>query len=112
MRAGDRAASAKNLVPFASRCRLSAIRAHLAISGLTRLRKTTPIPIQRRPRTVKIISFESARVTWLMPLEEFAPASGANSPAVVALIAQRYGFSIVPQITSRDDLKQKWFDLR
>jgi hypothetical protein len=35
---------------------------------------------------LKIVSFESARVTWLFPLEEFSPAAGANSPAVLGLI--------------------------
>jgi hypothetical protein len=56
---------------------------------------------------MKIISFESARVTRLFPLEEFAPASGANSPSIVNLIAERYGFSIVPTITTREDLNKK-----
>lgn len=55
---------------------------------------------------MKIISFESARVTRLFPLEEFAPAAGANSPSVLSLIAQRYGFKIVPNITSREDLNK------
>jgi hypothetical protein len=41
---------------------------------------------------MKIVTFDSARVTWLFPLEEFAPSSGANPPAILAEIAERYGF--------------------
>jgi hypothetical protein len=55
---------------------------------------------------LKVVSFESARVTWLFPLEEFAPAAGANSLSMLTLIAQRYGFSIVPTITTREDLNK------
>jgi hypothetical protein len=55
---------------------------------------------------MRIISFESGRVTQLFPLEEFAPAAGANSPSVLSQIAQRYGFSIVPNITTREDLNK------
>jgi hypothetical protein len=55
---------------------------------------------------MKIISFETARVTWLLPLEEFAPPAGANSPSILSLIAQRYGFTIVPKITTREDLNK------
>jgi hypothetical protein len=55
---------------------------------------------------MKIISFESARVTRLFPLEEFLPAAGANSPSIVSLIAQRYGFGIVPSITTREDMNK------
>lgn len=55
---------------------------------------------------MRIISFESARVTRLFPLEEFAPAAGANSPSILSLIAQRYGFSMVPTITTREDLNK------
>jgi hypothetical protein len=55
---------------------------------------------------MRIISFESARVTRLFPLEEFTPAAGANSPSIISLIAQRYGFAIVPTITTREDLNK------
>lgn len=51
---------------------------------------------------MKIISFDSARVTWLLPLEEFAPASGSNSVSVIGEIATRYNFGQVPTITSRE----------
>ena len=53
---------------------------------------------------MKIVTFDSARVTWLFPLEEFAPSSGANPPAILAEIAERYGFKKIPQITTREDM--------
>jgi hypothetical protein len=53
---------------------------------------------------MKIVTFDSARVTWLFPLEEFAPSSGANPPAILAEIAERYGFKKMPQITTREDM--------
>jgi hypothetical protein len=55
---------------------------------------------------MKIISFDSARVTRLFPLEEFAPASGANSPSVLTHIAERYGFNNIPNITTREDVNK------
>jgi hypothetical protein len=51
---------------------------------------------------LKIVSFDNGRVTWLLPLEEFAPASAVNSVSVVGEIAARYNFSQVPTITTRD----------
>jgi hypothetical protein len=53
---------------------------------------------------VKIVKFDSARATWLFPLEEFTPAAGANSVTIVSLIAARYNFSIIPKITTREDV--------
>jgi hypothetical protein len=56
---------------------------------------------------MKIISFDNAKATWLFPLEEFAPASGANSPSVLDAIAERYKFTHKPTITTREDLEKK-----
>jgi hypothetical protein len=56
---------------------------------------------------LKIVSFDSARVTWLVPLEEIAPAAGAHSVSIIGLLAARYNFSIVPSITTRDDMEKK-----
>jgi hypothetical protein len=56
---------------------------------------------------LKIVSFDSGRVTWLVPLEEIAPAAGAHSVSIVGLLAARYNFSIVPTITTRDDMEKK-----
>jgi hypothetical protein len=53
---------------------------------------------------MKVVSFDSARVTWLFPLEEFAPAAGLNAPAILAEIAARYNFAQHPQITTSDDM--------
>jgi hypothetical protein len=53
---------------------------------------------------VKIVKFDSARATWLFPLEEFTPAAGANSVSIVSLLAARYNFSILPTITTREDM--------
>ena len=53
---------------------------------------------------MKIVSYDSARVTWLFPLEEFAPASGAHSISIVGLLAQRYQFTITPKITTKEDM--------
>jgi hypothetical protein len=53
---------------------------------------------------MNIISFDSARATWLFPLEEFAPSAGLNSVLMVTKIAERYGFGQIPTITTRDDM--------
>jgi hypothetical protein len=53
---------------------------------------------------LKIISFDSARVTWLFPLEEFAPAANSNAGVMVARIAERYKFAKIPTITTREDM--------
>lgn len=53
---------------------------------------------------MKIVKFESGRVTWLFPLEEFVPAAGASNPSVISQIAARYGFSIVPMITTQESM--------
>lgn len=56
---------------------------------------------------MKVISFDNARATWLFPLEEFAPASGANPPSVLDAIAERYNFSQKPTVTTREDMDKK-----
>src|SRR4051794_30439617 len=55
---------------------------------------------------MKVISFDIGRSTWLFPLEEFAPSSGSNSVSIVEHIATKYGFSIVPKISTRDDMSK------
>jgi hypothetical protein len=56
---------------------------------------------------MKVISFDSARATWLFPLEEFAPASGANAPSILIAIVERYSFAQRPDITTREDMAKK-----
>jgi hypothetical protein len=53
---------------------------------------------------LKIVKFDSGRVTWLFPLEEFVPVAGANSPSVVSQLAARYGFAQVPTITTQESM--------
>lgn len=45
---------------------------------------------------MKIISYESSRVTILFPLEEVLPLSGVNGPAIFTEIQNRYGFLKAP----------------
>jgi hypothetical protein len=52
---------------------------------------------------LNVISFETARVTRIFPLEEFTPPA-TNHPSILPLIAERYGFTIVPNITTREDM--------
>jgi hypothetical protein len=56
---------------------------------------------------MKVVSFDTARVTWLFPIEEFAPASGSNAPTLLAEIAARYDFKKMPEITTRDDMAKQ-----
>jgi hypothetical protein len=56
---------------------------------------------------MKIISFDNARATWLFPLEEFAPVSGATPQSILAEIGERYDFKRRPDITTREDMNQK-----
>ena len=53
---------------------------------------------------MNIISFDTARATWLFPLEEFTPAAGASSPSILGEIGNKYGFARLPQITTREDM--------
>jgi hypothetical protein len=50
------------------------------------------------------VKFESGRVTWLFPLEEFVPLAGSNNPSVIVQIAARYGFTRVPMITTQESM--------
>jgi hypothetical protein len=56
---------------------------------------------------MRVISFDNARATWLFPLEEFAPASGATPQSILAEISERYNFTRRPDITTREDMNQK-----
>ena len=56
---------------------------------------------------MRVISFDNARVTWLFPLEEFAPASGATPQSILAEIGDRYDFTLRPTITTREEMNQK-----
>ena len=56
---------------------------------------------------MKVISFDNSRSTWLFPLEEFAPVSGATPQSLLAEIGERYDFTRRPDITTREDMNQK-----
>jgi hypothetical protein len=56
---------------------------------------------------MRVISFDNARATWLFPLEEFAPASGATPQSILAEIGDKYDFTRRPDITTREDMNQK-----
>jgi hypothetical protein len=56
---------------------------------------------------MRVISFDNSRVTWLFPLEEFAPASGASPQSILAEIGDRYEFTRRPDVTTREDMNQK-----
>src|ERR1700730_2480368 len=56
---------------------------------------------------MRVISFDNARATWLFPLEEFAPASGATPQSILAEIDDKYDFTRRPDITTREDMNQK-----
>lgn len=51
---------------------------------------------------MKVVKFESGRATWLFPLEEFVPPAGANNPSIISRVAARYGFAIIPTITTQE----------
>jgi hypothetical protein len=55
---------------------------------------------------MKVITFDNARTTWLFPLEEFAPSSGANPPSILNAIAERYKFTQKPDVTTREDMNK------
>ncbi|WP_338688968.1 hypothetical protein V5279_25200 [Bradyrhizobium sp. 26S5] len=59
---------------------------------------------------MKIITYESGRVTWLFPVEEFAPLGGILAQQLVIAIKERYNFeripsSLVAEAVSKNGLK-------
>lgn len=57
---------------------------------------------------MRIISYESARVTMLFPFEEIAPLGGADGKNIVSTIAHKYSFSVFPDMSSsREELDKK-----
>jgi hypothetical protein len=54
---------------------------------------------------MRVISYESARVTLLFPFEEVAPLGGADGKAIIAAVGDRYSFSRLPDVSaSREDI--------
>jgi hypothetical protein len=53
---------------------------------------------------MKIISFVSARTTWLFPVEEFTPAGGGDGKEIIRRIVERYKFSHPPENPTREEI--------
>jgi hypothetical protein len=54
---------------------------------------------------MKIIAYETCRVTMLFPLEEIVPLGGANDPEIIAKIQARYHFARGPDLKSEEIAK-------
>ena len=51
-----------------------------------------------------VISIETGRATWLLPIEEIVPLGGLDGMAVIAAIAERYEFKSFPQNPVREEI--------
>jgi hypothetical protein len=55
---------------------------------------------------MKLISIESARTTWLFPVEEFKPLGGTDGKKIIDAITVRYGFSHPPGNPTREEIEK------
>jgi hypothetical protein len=55
---------------------------------------------------MNIVSLESGRATWLLPVEEILPLVGADGPKIVAAITSRYQFKHPPANPTREDIEK------
>jgi hypothetical protein len=56
---------------------------------------------------MRVIAYETARVTLLFPFEEVAPLGGADGVAIVQAVAQRYSFARPPDLSvSREEINK------
>ena len=55
---------------------------------------------------MKIISYNTARVTWLFPLEEIGPLNGMNGANLIAEISRRYEFKNIPTLTTPEEMQK------
>jgi hypothetical protein len=53
---------------------------------------------------MNIISLESGKSTWLLPVEEILPLGGADGPKITAAITSRYEFRHPPANPTREDI--------
>lgn len=53
---------------------------------------------------MEIVSFDSGRVTWLFPTEEFVPLGGADGMSITRKIAERYEFRNPPENPTREEI--------
>jgi hypothetical protein len=54
---------------------------------------------------MRIINYDSSRVTTLFPLEEIIPLSGANDREIIDAVTKRYGFLKSPDLAKDDVTK-------
>lgn len=55
---------------------------------------------------MKLIAFDSSRVTWLFPTEEFGPLGSGDGRTIIESVAQRYNFLHHPQNPTREDIEK------
>ena len=53
---------------------------------------------------MEVVSFDSGRVTWLFPTEEFVPLGGADGITIIQKIAERYQFRNFPENPTREEI--------
>lgn len=53
---------------------------------------------------MEIVSFDTGRVTWLFPTEEFIPLGGADGMFIIHKIAERYEFRNPPGNPTREEI--------
>ncbi len=51
-----------------------------------------------------VISIETGRATWLLPVEEIVPLGGLDGMAVMRAVAERYEFKSFPQNPVREEI--------
>src|SRR5262245_12356666 len=55
---------------------------------------------------MKLVSIDQAQTTWLFPVEEIVPMSGAEGPRIIAAISSRYSFTHSPTNPTREDIQK------
>lgn len=53
---------------------------------------------------MRIISYDTGRVTWLFPTEEFGPLGSGDGRTIIEQIAEKYDFLHPPQNPTRDEI--------
>lgn len=55
---------------------------------------------------MRIISYNTARTTWLFPLEEIGPLNGMNGSSLISEISGRYEFKNIPVVTTPEEMQK------
>jgi hypothetical protein len=53
---------------------------------------------------MEVVSFDTGRVTWLFPTEEFVPLGGTDGILVIQQVAERYEFKKFPENPTREEV--------